>query len=736
MPALAELEAAWLAARARPGVRARSSRGLLRDFAGRPTPLYLAERLSEAAGREIWLKREDLDAHGLAQAQQRARPGAARPADGQDADHRRDRRRPARRRERHRLRAARTSSASSTWAPRTSAASSPTSSAWSCSARASCRVEAGARTLKEAVSEAIRDWVTNVATTHYIIGSAVGPAPYPAIVRDLQRVIGDEARAQLLERAGRLPDRVDRVRRRRLERDRHVRRRSSTTPASSSSASRPAGEGLDDRPPRRAADRRRAPGRPARLAVSAILQDDEGQILEAHSISAGLDYPGSGPEHAWLRDTGRARYVAVTDDEALARSAAWRGSRASSRRSRPPTRCTSRSQPGRERARRGLPVGPRRQGPRRGAGAHGGRSTGVTTADRRIRRQRRRERIAAAFARLAASARGADALPDGRLPGPRRRRARSARPTPTAAPTSSSSACRSPTRSPTGRSSRPPARARCAAGATVGGVLDVARGARGAAPGRAHVLREPRPRARRRARSPRELADAGASGLIVPDLPLEEAPAMLEACDAAGRRARAARRADDAGRAPGGDRRAARAASSTPSRSPARPGERARCRTRSPRSSRARTAAHGRPVALGFGIATPEHAAAGGRRRRRRRDRRQPPRARGGRGRRAGGGRARRSWPGFAAHRPSLGSAAAWALMLVAHDHRARDLDRPVGARGQGVRRVHDHGADRPRRRDRADRSCRTCRATGAADLHRGRCAQRRRFMQALTPDG
>ena len=106
-------------------------------------------------------------------------------------------------------------------------------SAWSCSARASCRVEAGARTLKEAVSEAIRDWVTNVADTHYVIGSAVGPAPYPALVRDLQRVIGDEARAQMLERDGPAARPRDRLRRRRLERDRHVRRRSSTTRASS-----------------------------------------------------------------------------------------------------------------------------------------------------------------------------------------------------------------------------------------------------------------------------------------------------------------------------------------------------------------------------------------------------------------------------------------------------------------------------------------------------------------------
>ena len=98
---------------------------------------------------------------------------------------------------------------------------------------ASRRSRPGARTLKEAVSAAIRDWVANVGDTHYVIGSCVGPAPFPAIVRDLQRVIGDEARAQMLEQTGRLPDARDRLRRRRLQRDRHLRARSSTTPRSS-----------------------------------------------------------------------------------------------------------------------------------------------------------------------------------------------------------------------------------------------------------------------------------------------------------------------------------------------------------------------------------------------------------------------------------------------------------------------------------------------------------------------
>jgi tryptophan synthase beta chain len=176
-------------------------------------------------------------------------------------------------------------------------------------------VEAGARTLKEAVSAAIRDWVANVATTHYAIGSCVGPAPFPALVRDLQRIIGDEARAQILDKTGALPSRVIAC----------VGGGSNAigtfVPFLEDSGVEivgveAAGEGI-------ASGRHGAPltvgGRGGVLhgAYSAIMQDEDGQILEAHSISAGLDYPGTGPEHAYLRDTGRARYVAVTDDEAL-----------------------------------------------------------------------------------------------------------------------------------------------------------------------------------------------------------------------------------------------------------------------------------------------------------------------------------------------------------------------------------------------------------------------------------
>jgi tryptophan synthase beta chain len=313
MPALAELEAAWVAARSDAGFQAELG-GLLRDYVGRPSPLYLARRLSEAASRPIYLKREDLNHTGahkinnaVGQALLAQRMGKRRIIAETGAGQHgvatatacalldlecvvymgtEDMRRQKPNVERMKLLGAHVEP-----------------------------VSAGARTLKEAVSAAIREWVSSVASTHYIIGSCVGPAPYPAMVRDLQRVIGDEARAQILEREGRLPQRVI-----------------ACVGGGSNSIGifvpfvgdtdvelvgvEAAGEGLDS-------GRHGAPltaaGVPGVLhgAFSAIMQDEDGQILEAHSISAGLDYPGSGPEHAWLRDSGRARYVAVTDSEAL-----------------------------------------------------------------------------------------------------------------------------------------------------------------------------------------------------------------------------------------------------------------------------------------------------------------------------------------------------------------------------------------------------------------------------------
>jgi tryptophan synthase beta chain len=176
-------------------------------------------------------------------------------------------------------------------------------------------VEAGARTLKEAVSAAIRDWVANVESTHYVIGSAVGPAPFPALVRDLQRVIGDEAREQALAAERSLPARVIAC----------VGGGSNSigifTPFIGDAEVQligveAAGEGLSSG--RHGASLGAGVTGVLHGSLSSVIADEEGQILEAHSVSAGLDYPGVGPEHAHLRDSGRASYHAVTDAQALA----------------------------------------------------------------------------------------------------------------------------------------------------------------------------------------------------------------------------------------------------------------------------------------------------------------------------------------------------------------------------------------------------------------------------------
>jgi tryptophan synthase beta chain len=168
-------------------------------------------------------------------------------------------------------------------------------------------VELGTKTLREATSEAIRDWLTNVATTHYLLGSCVGPHPYPEIVRELQAVIGREAREQILAAEGRLPE---------------------VAVACVGGGSNAIGlfAGFVDDPEVRligveaAGAASLGSGRIGVLhgARSSILADEDGQVLDAHSISAGLDYPGVGPEHAFLRDSGRAEYVSATDEEALA----------------------------------------------------------------------------------------------------------------------------------------------------------------------------------------------------------------------------------------------------------------------------------------------------------------------------------------------------------------------------------------------------------------------------------
>ena len=168
-------------------------------------------------------------------------------------------------------------------------------------------VEFGTRTLKEATSAAIRDWITNVETTHYVIGSCVGPAPYPELVKELQAVIGREAREQLLEAEGRLPEVVV------------------ACVGGGSNAIGMFDAFVDDEDVRlvgveAAGAASLGTGRTGVLhgSRSSILADQDGQIADAHSISAGLDYPGVGPEHAWLRDTGRATYIPCTDEEALA----------------------------------------------------------------------------------------------------------------------------------------------------------------------------------------------------------------------------------------------------------------------------------------------------------------------------------------------------------------------------------------------------------------------------------
>ena len=175
-------------------------------------------------------------------------------------------------------------------------------------------VKTGSRTLKDAINEALRDWVTHVETTNYIFGTVAGPHPFPTLVRDFQKVIGDEARAQVLELTGRLPDAVAAC----------VGGGSNAIGIFHAFLDDPevklfgfeaAGEGVDTA--RHAATITR--GRPGVLhgARSLMLQDDDGQTLESHSISAGLDYPGVGPEHAWLATSGRAEYRAVTDDDAM-----------------------------------------------------------------------------------------------------------------------------------------------------------------------------------------------------------------------------------------------------------------------------------------------------------------------------------------------------------------------------------------------------------------------------------
>jgi tryptophan synthase beta chain len=302
IPALDELSAAWGELCKDESYRA-EVRELAETYAGRPTPLTRAERF--APGKRLYLKREDLlhtGAHklnnALGQAVLARRLGKQRIVAETGAGQHgvaaatvcarfgfecvvymgsEDMRRQKPNVERMRLLGAEV-----------------------------VPVEFGTRTLKEATSEAIRDWITNVETTHYLIGSAVGPAPYPELVRELQRVIGREARAQFLDAEGRLPEVV------------------LACVGGGSNAIGMFYDFLEDDGVRligveAAGAASLGTGRPGVLhgARSSILADDDGQILDAHSISAGLDYPGVGPEHAFLRDSGRVEYVTATDHDAL-----------------------------------------------------------------------------------------------------------------------------------------------------------------------------------------------------------------------------------------------------------------------------------------------------------------------------------------------------------------------------------------------------------------------------------
>ena len=301
IPALEELEAGW---RALGNDFHQELAALQRTYIGRPTPLYETVRFAPA-GKRILLKREDLchtGAHKINNAVGQALL--------------------AQRLGKHRI-VAETGAGQHGVATATVCArfglecvvymgsedmrrQAPNVERMNLLGAEVRPVDFGTRTLKEATSEAIRDWITNVETTHYLIGSCVGPAPYPEIVRELQAVIGHEARAQFLEAESRLPEVVV-----------------ACVGGGSNAIGIFAGF-VDDRDVRlvgvEAAEAASlGAGNPAVLhgARSSVLSDEDGQITDVHSISAGLDYPGVGPEHAWLRDSGRADYVRATDEEAL-----------------------------------------------------------------------------------------------------------------------------------------------------------------------------------------------------------------------------------------------------------------------------------------------------------------------------------------------------------------------------------------------------------------------------------
>jgi tryptophan synthase beta chain len=312
MPALQELEAAYLSARADAAFGAEYE-CLLHDYVGRPTPLYEARRLSEQVGARVFLKREDLAHTGahkinnaLGQAMLAVRMGKRRVIAETGAGQ-------------HGVATATVCAMlglecivyMGSEDIRRQALNVFRMELLGATVR---EVSSGTQTLKDAINEAMRDWVTNVGSTFYVIGSAVGPHPYPTIVRDFQSVIGRESRAQLLEAIGRLPSAVV-----------------ACVGGGSNAIGMFAGF-VDDRGVRligvEAGGRGEGPNENAATLVqgrvgvlhgsrSFVLQDDHGQILGTHSVSAGLDYPGVGPEHSYLMSSGRAEYVSVQDIQAL-----------------------------------------------------------------------------------------------------------------------------------------------------------------------------------------------------------------------------------------------------------------------------------------------------------------------------------------------------------------------------------------------------------------------------------
>lgn len=313
MQPLVDLEVAYRAAKADAAFR-RRLRGLLASYAGRPTPLYFAERLTRhVGGARIYLKREDLCHTGahkinnvLGQALLAQRMGKARVIAETGAGQ-------------HGV-------ASATAAALLGLECEVYMGSVDVARQALnvfrmrllgarvIPVESGSRTLKDAVNEALRDWVTNVRTTYYLLGSVMGPHPYPMMVRDFQRVIGEEARAQARRLTGRLPDLIVACVGGGSNaiglfwafiEDRRVR----------IVGVEPGGHGI--KTGKHGASLGSGAVGVLHGSMSYLLQNDDGQVAEAHSISAGLDYPGVGPEHSYYKDVGRFQYVSVTDAEAL-----------------------------------------------------------------------------------------------------------------------------------------------------------------------------------------------------------------------------------------------------------------------------------------------------------------------------------------------------------------------------------------------------------------------------------